>query len=194
MFGDRSTGPAKSFVTQIANMELSSGDIDILRQQLGREPHGACEIMRRRKSGEPVVIRVAPIVENIPFPTMYWLSDPQWSAGISKLESIGVTAEIQTEFDANPDLLKQLQTDHERHRDERERWVDQQARARLLQLNCLDDFLSKGIGGVSNFGRVRCLHAFWADHLVRPNSVGNWLEQYFAQQDFYLGQWMDALE
>ena len=43
---------------------------------LGREPRGLEEIIVAGEGAEPVVIRVASLVDNKPFPTLFWLVDP----------------------------------------------------------------------------------------------------------------------
>jgi len=44
---------------------------------LDREPRGLREIAGWNEAGQPAVIRVAPVVDGKPFPTLYWLIDPQ---------------------------------------------------------------------------------------------------------------------
>jgi len=41
----------------------------------------------------------------------------------------------------------------------------------------------RGIGGIADFGRIRCLHTWYAAHLVVPNTVGLLLDRYWADID-----------
>jgi len=34
----------------------------------------------------------------------------------------------------------------------------------------------RGIGGIENFTRIRCLHTYYAAHLIQPNTIGAMIE------------------
>ena len=40
-----------------------------------------------------------------------------------------------------------------------------------------------GIGGIADFTRIRCLHTWYAAHLVVPNTVGELLDQWWLEQE-----------
>ena len=55
---------------------LTDDDVKQIAQLLGREPRGLEAVSVRAPSGEPVVIRVASLVDNAPFPNLFWLVAP----------------------------------------------------------------------------------------------------------------------
>ena len=58
---------------------------------LGREPRGLEAIAVVADDGSPMVIRVASLVDDTPFPTLFWLIDPGLSYRIDRAEG-GPTA------------------------------------------------------------------------------------------------------
>ena len=56
---------------------------------LGRTPRGLKAIPVLGSSGSPVVIRVASVVDNKPFPTLYWLVDAALCLQIDRLAAAG---------------------------------------------------------------------------------------------------------
>ena len=57
---------------------------------LGRPPSGKFEIVVRDNSGDPIVIRNYPVLENgKPMPTLYWLVSEELRSRIGTLESQG---------------------------------------------------------------------------------------------------------
>jgi hypothetical protein len=53
-------------------------------------------------------------------------------------------------------------------------------RRRLQELNFDTALASKGIGGIADFTRIRCLHTWYGAHLVVPNTVGGMLDDYWT--------------
>ena len=47
----------------------------------------------------------------------------------------------------------------------------------LIKRNFFDQLQKRGIGGISNFSRVRCLHTYYASHLVNPNVIGRIIDE-----------------
>src|SRR4051812_1318049 len=57
---------------------------------LGREPRADFDVVVRSDSGDPVVIRNAPLLaDGTPMPTRYWLVAPDLVRGVSRLEADG---------------------------------------------------------------------------------------------------------
>ena len=65
-----------------------------LQRLLGREPRGLRAIAVADTDGEPIVIRVASVVEQKPFPTLYWLIGRNLSLHIDRLEAAGWIARL----------------------------------------------------------------------------------------------------
>ena len=61
---------------------------------------------------------------------------------------------------------------------------DKQDHALSCEVATLKMVLSnKGIGGIADFCRIRCLHSWYAAHLVIPNTVGRLLDEHWRQGD-----------
>ncbi|TGD74694.1 DUF501 domain-containing protein [Mangrovimicrobium sediminis] len=147
---------------------------------LGREPRGLAAIAVAGSGGEPVVIRVAALVDDKPFPTLFWLVCPRLNYRIDVVEAGGLIARLQARIDADPALREAMVEDHRRHIALRDSYIDAAQRQRLQQLGFAAVFECKGIGGIADFGRIRCLHTWYAAHLVEPNTVGRLLDEYWA--------------
>ena len=57
-------------------MPLTTQQIGKVAVLLGRKPRGLEDIPVTQANGQPMVIRVASLVEEKPFPTLFWLIDP----------------------------------------------------------------------------------------------------------------------
>lgn len=151
-------------------------DIKFLHQQLGRTPRGLMAIAHRNFEGLPSVIRVSTIVNDQPFPTIYWLTDSVIVKNISRLEAAGVVKEIEEKILQSPSFLAEHLSDQASYHTLRDQFVaensDEITAAKLRIV-----FRDLGFGGISNWNRVRCLHMFYAHHLVHGNFVGKWLDQ-----------------
>ena len=91
-------------------MSLAPDVVNQVAALLGRQPRGLEEIAVTGASGEPVVIRVASLVDDKPFPTLFWLVDPALCYRIDQLEAAGLIKQLQQRIDADP----ALQTQHAR--------------------------------------------------------------------------------
>jgi len=146
---------------------------------LGREPRGLEEVAVTHPDGQPMVIRVASLVDDKPFPTLFWLIDPALCYRIDQVEAVGLIKQLQRQIDQDPELQSRMRIDHQAHIKLRQDYMTGSIRQRLLELDFEEVFASKGIGGIADFTRIRCLHTWYAAHLVVPNSVGSLLEEYW---------------
>ena len=157
-----------------------------IRQQvaalLGRQPRGLEDIAVAGPAGEPQVIRVASLVEDKPFPTLFWLIDPGLCYRIDQLEARGLIAQFQQRIDADPELRRRLREDHLAHIALRDSFMSPVVRQRLQALKFGEALAERGIGGIANFTRIRCLHTWYGAHLVVPNTVGLMLDDWWSQQ------------
>ncbi len=151
-----------------------------VRQLLGREPRGLAAIPVAHADGRPMVIRVESLVDDKPFPTLFWLVDADLSYRIDVVEAGGLIAELQARIDASPELQAGMAEDHRRHIRLRDSYISARQRARLEELGFGEVLQNKGIGGIADFTRIRCLHTWYAAHLVEPNCVGRLLDAYWA--------------
>lgn len=144
---------------------------------LGREPRGLEDVPVLDARGRPSVIRVASLVDDKPFPTLFWLVDEDLCYRIDKVEAVGLIAELQAQIDADPDLQSSMRRDHEKYMALRDSLIPESERLRIAKLGFSVVFTEKGIGGIADFTRIRCLHTWYAAHLVEPNTVGRLLDE-----------------
>jgi hypothetical protein len=141
----------------------SEHDVVVLTRLLGRPPRAGFEVVVRNASGDPAVIRNAPLLDDgTPMPTRYWLVDPDLSLRVARLESAGGVRAAEAAL--SPDDVRAA---HERYARERD--------AALAS----DHVGPRPSGGVGGTGRgVKCLHAHLAYHLAGGDDpVGRWVEE-----------------
>ena len=151
--------------------------------RLGRAPRGLREVAVCDGDGAPVVIRVASVVDGKPFPTLFWLIDPAINYRIDRAEAGGAIARLQAQVDAQPALQAAMASDHRRHITLRESCLNDSERAHLDATGQWPAIAERGIGGIADFTRIRCLHTWYAAHLVEANSVGRLLETLWTDGD-----------
>lgn len=161
-------------------MAVTAAERQRVAELLGREPRGLEAIAVSDEQGEPQVIRVASLVAGKPFPTLFWLVDAALNYRIDQVEAGGLIAEFQARVDAEPALQAAMAEDHRAHIALRDSYLDEDLRAEMARLGFLDVLSGRGIGGIADFQRIRCLHTWYAAHLVVPNTIGNLLDQYWA--------------
>jgi len=148
---------------------------------LGRKPRGLEAIAVARPDGQPMVIRVASLVDDKPFPTLFWLIDPELCYRIDQVEARGLIKQLQRRIDLDSTLQEAMLEDHSAHIKLREAHMTPVIRQRLVVLGFDAVFARKGIGGIADFSRIRCLHTWYGAHLVVPNTVGALLDDYWRQ-------------
>lgn len=151
---------------------VSVQDLEKITQLLGREPRGLEAVQVRDSNGAPSVIRVSSIVDDKPFPTLFWLVDPAINYWLDGLEAQGVIGQLQIEIDSSPDLQQQLFADHLNYCEMRKKYMNVDVLAELKRLGYYEQLVVRGIGGIANFNRIRCLHTYYAAHLVKKNTIG----------------------
>jgi hypothetical protein len=156
--------------------------IDRVAALLGRKPRGLEAIPVSREDGTPMVIRVCSLVDDKPFPTLFWLVDPELCYAIDRAEAGGLIKRLQGVVDNDPGLRAAMREDHRAHIALRDEYMSDATRQRLGELGFGDVLATKGIGGIGDFSRIRCLHTWYAAHLVVPNTVGRLLDEYWASQ------------
>ena len=161
--------------------EVGPEDLKIIARQLGREPRGLLRVARRCPAGHPQVLQVYPLMENKagllePFPTIFWLSCPRLVRQIAKLEHQGLICKLEALIQADERLGARYASDHLAY--QRERWSLLTEHDKLLvrrDPRWWAAFWERGIGGLGELGRVKCLHLHYAHHLARCNVIGEWI-------------------
>jgi len=151
---------------------------------LGREPRGLRAIPVTDESGDPLVIRVASVVDDKPFPTLYWLVGAELCLRIDRLEAAGWIARLQDRVDASTTLQQAMQDDHARHREARSRFLSDVERQLLSEKGMQAALDERGVGGISDPTRIRCLHTWYAAHLVSPNTIGQLIDELLAEGEY----------
>jgi hypothetical protein len=139
---------------------LAPADHAAVEAMLGRPLVVDATVVVRRRTGEPVVIRNAPLApDGTPMPTRYWLVDPDWRTAVSRLESAGGVREAEA---AVPE--EQVRAAHVAYAEERDR---------DLPADHAGPRPSGGVGGTRQ--GVKCLHAHVAHRLAGgADAVGDW--------------------
>lgn len=154
-----------------------------VEQLLGRKPRGLEDVPVTDAAGRPRVIRVASLVDDKPFPTLFWLVDPELNYRIDQQEAGGLIARLQARIDADASLQAAMVEDHEHYIALRDKYMSAAEREDINRLGFGSVFREKGIGGIADRSRIRCLHTWYAAHLVRSNSVGRLLDEHWSQEE-----------
>lgn len=155
----------------------------IITAQLGRAPRGIQAVTAVDGEGTPLVLRMEPMVDGRPFPTLYWLCSEQLKVALSRLEARGVIKKLEARLQEEPEFLAAY---HQSHRDYVERrWYHMQPaqRAEIERLGYDTLLRERGIGGIANWDQVRCLHTQYAHHLCGDNVIGQWLDAEYGIPD-----------
>jgi hypothetical protein len=153
---------------------------NLVEKFLGRRPKGQYRIAKADTQNSPVVLQVPPLIDGVPFPTVFWLCCPKIKKKIDHLEAAGLVKDWEKLIQKVPELFKKVQLDHERYRDYRWQLLSQEDIENCDNPNKIKDLKEKGIGGVQKWTQIRCLHMHYAHHLVQGNTLGKMLdEQYF---------------
>jgi len=151
---------------------VSLEDKRIIASQIGRSARGVIGIPRRCAYGYPQVVTVRPLLEGVPFPTMYWLTCPFLHRQIAALEAGGMIGQIEREIAARPELAAQVARAHRSYIEKRRRLLSPDDLAYLKERQMLPALMKRGIGGIADFSRVKCLHLHAAHALVEENPIG----------------------
>jgi len=163
-------------------MPIDTNTRQRVAELLGREPRGLRDIAVVSAGGDPSVIRVASVVDGKPFPTLYWLTDPALSYQIDQDEAGGLIGVFQSRVDAEPSLQAAMARDHRAYMAERDKFLQPEEREFLEQHGLMPALAERGIGGIADFTRIRCLHTWYAAHLVAGNTIGSMLDDHWQQQ------------
>lgn len=136
----------------------TEADIQQVTEQLGRPARGVVGIAARTKLGDPAVVATAPRLEDgTPFPTLYYLSDPELVARASGLEADGAMTRLNQLLADDPAMQAAYRRAHESY------ITDRDAIAKV------DELAGISAGGMPT--RVKCLHALVAHSLAAGPGV-----------------------
>nr|NLI49841.1 DUF501 domain-containing protein [Propionibacterium sp.] len=139
---------------------MTSAELDIVADQLGRTPRGVAGVAWRCPCGKPGVVATYPRLEDrTPFPTTFYLTCPRAVAAVSTLEAEGLMAEWSERLQRDADLAGRYYRAHEHY---------------LAARAALGDDDVPEISGISAGGmpdRVKCLHVLVAHALAAGRGV-----------------------
>jgi hypothetical protein len=142
-----------------------------VQELLGRAPRGLEEVVVSDADGAPVVICVPSLADDKPFPTMLWLVDRGISYRIDREEAGGLINQLQHRINAEPALRQPVAADHEAQIQLRNEYISPATRAGMEALDFYGVLQERGIGGIADFSRIRCLHTWYAKH---QEGEGRW--------------------
>jgi hypothetical protein len=105
--------------------------------------------------------------------------DKKLNYAIDQLEAAGLIADLQSSIDESESLQLSMAEDHRAHIELRHSLIPGDQQAEIEALGFSSVLKKRGIGGIENFSRIRCLHTYYASHLVVPNTVGRLLDEYW---------------
>lgn len=170
-------------MTESASRMPSERQLVMIEQQLGRKPRGLVGIAWQTGDGVPAVLQMRSLVDDQPFPTLYWLSSKDLYQAIAEIETGGEVKRIEQEIDTDEALREQHLADQQRYVKLRWQQMAEADRQRIDALGFTDLYNSYGIGGIRHWDKVRCLHMQYAYHLGTiaegGTAVGRLLDQRF---------------
>ncbi|GAB2803519.1 DUF501 domain-containing protein [Halomonas shantousis] len=157
--------------------------LSIITEQLGRAPRGIQAVSATDRDGTPLVLRMESIIDDKPFPTLYWLCSERLKIELSHIEARGVIKELEARLQREPDFLAAYHRSHEDYVAQRWQHMSPAQRDQAEALGYAELFRQRGIGGIGNWDQVRCLHTQYAHHLCGDNVIGQWLDAEHGVRD-----------
>ncbi|MDI3324327.1 DUF501 domain-containing protein [Pontibacterium granulatum] len=154
--------------------------LELIEQQLGRKPRGLAGVAVATDSGVPLVLQMQSLVEDQPFPTLFWLSSKDLYQAIAEIETSGWVKQIEAELETNTELREAFLANQQDYVDLRWKLMRDEDRLRIEALGFTDLFNQYGIGGIRHWDKVRCLHMQYAHHLAAGNVIGARLDEEFG--------------
>lgn len=161
-------------------MQPDSAQLEMIERQLGRTPRGIAAIAYATQTGVPVVLQMRSLIDEQPFPTLYWLCSRELHQMIAEIETAGGVKRIEQALMDDAELRQCYLAQQQAYADLRRHLMDPHDRQRIEQLGFSDLFDRYGIGGIAQWDKVRCLHMQYAHHLVGDNLVGQWMDREFG--------------
>ena len=160
-------------------MKLSNHQLSIIEQQLGRKPRGIVDITVESKNGIPLVLQMRSLIDDKPFPTLYWLSSKTLCKAIGQIEGLGWVKTIENKLTNDHDLRDQFLLDQQRYVENRWQQIGVEDKKRIETLGFSKLFSQYGIGGITQWDKVRCLHMQYAHYLAEGNVIGELMDKEF---------------
>jgi hypothetical protein len=147
-------------------------DLRIIERQLGRPPRGVVDVPVRCSYGYPQVLTVYPLVDGAPFPTSFWLSCPYLSLAVDRLEAAGWVSKLERRMVEERALRESMREAHERYVRARLSLLTAADRRALEHRGFAESLEKRGVGGIADRDRLKCLHLHVAHAMVDANAIG----------------------
>ncbi|GGY08318.1 hypothetical protein GCM10007160_39690 [Litchfieldella qijiaojingensis] len=160
-----------------------SRQLAIITEQLGRAPRGIQTVSATDGNGTPLVLRMESLVDGKPFPTLFWLCSERLKIELSRIEADGVIKQLEARLREDADFLAAYHRSHRDYVERRWRHMSSTQQAEVERLGYATLLRKRGVGGISNWDQVRCLHTQYAHHLCGDNVIGQWLDAEYGVAD-----------
>lgn len=157
-------------------MNLTIEKLKIIHSQLGREPRGIIRISVESKSCIPQVLQMRSLMDDAPFPTLYWLCSKKLCKVIGQIEGQGVLKLLELRLQQDATFLNAYLEDQRKYVARRWALMLPSDKLRIEQLGFTPLFHKYGIGGIAAWDKIRCLHMQYAYHLAEGGVIGAWLD------------------
>ncbi len=147
-------------------------DRNAIAAQIGRRPRGLLGVPVRCSYGYPQVIRVRPLIDGEPFPTLFWLTCPYLAKAVDRLEADGWIGRLERRLAEDEVLRTDMERAHRRYVEARSALLSEDERRTIESRGLASGLLGKGIGGIADRRRLKCLHLHVAHALADENPVG----------------------
>ncbi|WP_432697009.1 DUF501 domain-containing protein [Marinobacterium sp. YM272] len=160
-----------------------SAQLEIIERQLGRKPRGITDLAYVTDSGVPVVLQMRSLVDDKPFPTLYWLCSRDLYQMIAEIETAGGVKRIEQLLAQDEALRERYARQQQAYVERRWQAMSDEDRQKIETLGFTELFSKYGIGGIAQWDKVRCLHMQYAHHLVGENLVGEWMDREYGLRE-----------
>ncbi|MBN2220002.1 MAG: DUF501 domain-containing protein [Kosmotogaceae bacterium] len=142
-------------------MEINNIEKKIVSLQLGRVVKNDFIVVMLCDWGFPQVIRSSLISDGRPFPTLFWLTCPFLKEEVSRLESKGMISHFEKRIEQDKSFAAAFLDAHRETTLLKEKMLDESSVPEESRRLLLD----RGIGGIRNLKKVKCLHLHLANYL-----------------------------
>lgn len=149
------------------SVNISSTDLQFIKENLKREPRAVLEISARCDNGHPLVIKTKPVLGQEIFPTLYYLVCADMVAKVGRLEAQSFIIKMQEKVDSDKKFYNLFLLAQNKYRQQRYSEVENTGRLSESQKKSLQT----GIGGVKDLGNIKCLHCHLAHYLATGLNV-----------------------
>ncbi len=96
-------------------MSIPTQQLAIIREQLGRQPRGVVDIVASSTTDVPLVLQMRSLVDDQPFPTLYWLCSKDLCKAIGQIEGRGWIKDIEARLQDDAELRHAYLQDQQDH-------------------------------------------------------------------------------